>query len=104
MMDATSPALKPAPAPARPAHGQTRIGRRLHDRLLLWFFLLFLGGLSSLAICWGLAFKIERVDDPSLPGQGVDGPRNWTVQGWSGFGSMRIHSIRNVPNWSILQA
>src|SRR3954468_16122151 len=104
MMDATSPALKPAAAPARPAHEQNRKGRRLHDLLLRWLFLLFLGGLSTLAICWGLAFKIELADDPSLTGQGVDGPRNWTVQGWSGFGSMRIHSIRNVPSWSILQA
>jgi hypothetical protein len=70
----------------------------------LWLFLLLLGSLSTLAICWGLAFNTELLDDPSLTGQGVDGPRNWTVQGWSGFGSMRIHSIRNVPNWSILQA
>jgi len=51
-----------------------------------------------------LAFKAELPDDPSLTGQGVDGPRTWTVEGWSGFGSIRIHLTRNVPNWSILQA
>jgi hypothetical protein len=34
----------------------------------------------------------------------VDGLRTWSVQGWSGFGSMRSHSIRSVPNWSVLQA
>lgn len=104
MMDATSPAFKPAPTPARSARDERRRGKRLGDRLVLWVFLLLLGALSTLTICWGLAFKTELTDDPSLTGQGVDGPRSWIVQGWSGFGSVRLHSIRNVPNWSVLQA
>src|SRR6266850_1456226 len=104
MMDATSRALKPAPPPARRAPAPSRNRKSLHDRILLAFFLILLGALSTLAISWALAFKTELEDDPSLTGQGVDGPRAWTVQGWSGFGSMRLHSTRNVPNWSILQA
>jgi hypothetical protein len=104
MMDATSPAIKPAPSPERSASGQPRKHKRLFDRLLLALFLLFFGALSTLAISWALAFKIELADDPSLTGQGVEGSRNWTVQGWSGFGAMRLHSTRNVPNWSILEA
>ncbi|HEV8604545.1 MAG TPA: hypothetical protein VGQ99_04220 [Tepidisphaeraceae bacterium] len=99
-MDATARTFKPAPAPA-PAPSRRR--KPLRDRILLAFFLLLLGALSTIAISWLLAFQTELADDPSLTGQGVDGPRNWTVQGWSGFGSMRLHSIRNVPNWSILQ-
>ena len=103
MMDATSAALKPASRPARPSQ-QIRKRKSLFERLLLWLFMLLLGALATLGIAWGLAFKTELADDPSLTGQGVDGPRNWSVQGWSGFGSMRIHSTRNVPNWSVLQA
>src|SRR5262245_16767667 len=103
MMDATSPALKPATPPARRTEQMPK-RKTLFDRLFLWLFLLLLGALATLGIAWGLAFKTELVDDPSLTGQGVDGPRTWVVQGWSGFGSMRIHSTRNVPNWSILQA
>src|SRR3954471_22168308 len=98
MMDATSRALKPAPPPARPAATRPRKHRNLRDRIFLALFLLLLGALSTLAISWALAFKTELELDPSLNGQGVDGPRAWTVEGWSGFGSMRIHSIRNVPN------
>src|SRR5258706_3390876 len=101
MMDATSRALRPARPPAS-LHLRRRIP--LRDRFLLAFFLLLLGALSTIAVSWFLAFKTELVDDPSLSGQGVDGPRSWTVQGWSAFGSMRIHSTRNVPSWSILQA
>src|SRR5436853_930658 len=102
MMDATSPALKPAPPPHSAI--ATRKPKRLVERLLLWLFLLLLGALATLGISWGLGFKTELVDDPSLSGQGVAGPHTWVVQGWSGFGSMRIHSTRNVPNWSVLQA
>src|SRR5687768_4012417 len=99
MMDATSPALRPASPPARPAAADSPKRKTLLDRALLAFFLLFLGALSTLAISWALAFKTELDNDPSLTGQGVDGPRSWVVQGWSGFGSVRIHSIRNVPSW-----
>jgi len=101
MMDATSRAIRPAPPPAS-FHSQRRAS--LRDRLFLAFFLLLLGALSTIAISWALAFKTELADDPSLTGQGVDGPRMWNVQGWSGFGSFRIYSSRNVPNWSVLQA
>ena len=104
MMDTTSRALKLAPAPALAAYSQLRNRPTLRDRLLLAFFLLLLGALSTIAISWLLAFNTELTDDPSLTGQGVDGPRNWTVQGWSGFGSLRLASTRNVPNWSVLQA
>jgi hypothetical protein len=104
MMDATSRALRPASLPARPGPTHPRKRKSLHDRVLLAFFLLLLGALSTLAISWALAFKTELEDDPSLTGTGVDGPRTWVVQGWSGFGSVRIHSTRNVPSWSILQA
>src|SRR5882724_12617226 len=101
MMDATSRALRPARPPA-----SSHLRRRtpLRDRILLAFFLLLLGALSTIAVSWFLAFKTELVDDPSLSGQGVDGPRSWTVQGWSAFGSIRIHSTRNVPSWSVHQA
>src|SRR5439155_24843995 len=101
MMDPTSRALRPARPPAS-LHSPRRTPFR--DRILLAFFLLLLGALSTIAVSWALAFKAELADDPSLSGQGVDGPRTWTVQGWSGFGSIRLHSTRNVPNWSILQA
>src|SRR5258706_4941374 len=101
MMDATSRALRPARPPAS-LHLRRRIP--LRDSILLAFFLLLLGALSTIAVSWLLAFKTELVDDPSLSGQGVDGPRSWTVQGWSAFGSIRIHSTRNVPAWSVLQA
>ncbi|HEV8379821.1 MAG TPA: hypothetical protein VGP99_13295 [Tepidisphaeraceae bacterium] len=104
MMDATSRALRPASPPARPAAAESPKRKTLFDRILLAFFLLFLGALSTLAISWALAFKTELDNDPSLTGQGVDGPRSWVVQGWSGFGSVRIHSTRNVPSWSVLQA
>ncbi|HEV8292033.1 MAG TPA: hypothetical protein VGP94_08915, partial [Tepidisphaeraceae bacterium] len=104
MMDATSRAIKPAPPLARRALSPSRNRRSLHDRILLALFLLLLGALSTVAISWALAFKTELEDDPSFTGQGVDGPRAWIVQGWSGFGSLRLHSTRNVPNWSILQA
>src|SRR5688572_11549360 len=104
MMDATSPALKPAAPPARPAAEKPRKRKGIADRVLLAFFLLLLGALSTLAISWALAFKTELDVDPTLTGQGVDGSRTWVVQGWSDFGSMRIHSTRNVPSWSILQA
>ena len=67
-------------------------------------FLLLLGALSTIALSWLLAFKVELVDDPALSGQGVDGLRTWTIQGWSGLGSIRLHSIRNIPSWSVLQA
>src|SRR2546421_4699300 len=101
MMDTTSRALRPAPPPA-----SLHLRRRtpLRDRILLAFFLLLLGALSTMAVSWGLGFNTELADDPSLSGQGIDGPRTWTVQAWSGFGSMRIHSTRNVPSWSVLQA
>src|SRR5437764_10352181 len=101
MMDTTSRALRPAPPPAS-LHRRKRVA--LGDRILVAFFLLLLGALATIAISWLLAFKTEFADDPSLSGQGVDGPRTWTVQGWSGFGSMRIHSTRNVPSWSVFQA
>src|SRR3954469_4984671 len=104
MMDATSRAIKPAPPPARPAAAQPRKRKNLRDRIFLALFLLLLGALSTLAISWALAFKTELDLDPSRTGQGVDDQRIWNVQGWSGFGSMRVHSTRNVPNWSYLQA
>jgi hypothetical protein len=104
MMDATSRAIKPAPPPARQVQIHTTKRKTLHERILLALFLLLLGALSTLGISWALAFNTELADDPSLTGQGVDGPRTWSVEGWSGFGSMRLHSTRNVPSWSILQA
>src|SRR4051812_39671761 len=102
MMDATSRAIKPAPSPPRAIH--KRKGKNLRDRVLLALFLLLLGALSTIAISWLLAFKVDLIDDPSLTGQGSDGLRSWTVQGWSGLGSMRVHGVRNIPNWSVLQA
>src|SRR5256885_14305608 len=104
MMDGTSRAIKPAPSPAREISVDTTKRKTLYDRILLALFLLLLAALSTLAISWALAFKTELDDNPSLTGQGTDGPRTWIVQGWSGFGSMRVHSTRNVPSWSILQA
>lgn len=102
MMDATSRAIKPAPPPPRVIH--KRKGKSLRDRVLLALFLLLLGALSTIAISWLLAFKVDLIDDPSLTGQGSDGLRSWTVQGWSGLGSMRVYGMRNIPNWSVLQA
>jgi hypothetical protein len=104
MMDATSRAIKPTPTPPHLAPKQPRKRKSLYGRLFSALFLLLLGVLSTIAISWGLAFKSELDDDPSLTAQGADGLRTWTVQGWSGFGSMRLHSTRNVPSWSILQA
>src|SRR6266704_4492258 len=104
MMDATSPALRPAPSPAHRAAAESRDKRNLRDRIFLALLLLLLGGLSTIAISWLLALKVELIDDPALTGQGVDDLRVWTVQGWSGVGSIRVHSTRNVPNWSVLQA
>src|SRR5438045_3416934 len=101
MMDATSASLRPA---APPASSHLRRPTSLRDRFLLAFFLLLLGALSTIAISWALAFETELTDDPSIAGQGVDGPRTWAVAGWSGFGAMRVHSTRQVPNWSVLQA
>ena len=104
MMDATSPALRPAASPAHRAVAESRDKNNLRDRIFLALLLLLLGGLSTIAISWLLALKVELIDDPTLTGQGVDDLRVWTVQGWSGVGSIRIHSTRNVPNWSVLQA
>ena len=104
MMDATFRALKPAAPPARPAAAQPRKRRNLRELIFLALFLLLLGSLSTLAISWALAFKTELESDPSLTGQGIDDQRIWSVQGWSGFGSIRFHSTRSVPNWSVFQA
>ena len=85
--------------PAEPVRRKSVVGR-----VMLAVFLLLLGALSTIAISWGLAFQTELADQPALSGQGFDGPRSWRVQGWGGFGSIRLHSIRDLPAWSVLQA
>src|SRR5215210_2644868 len=103
-MDARSSSIKAAPATEVSAPMEKAEGKSLRDRVMLALFLLLLGALANIAICWGLAFQTELTDDASLTGQGVDGPRVWRVMGWSGFGSVRIRSIRDLPNWSVMQA
>src|SRR5439155_23659105 len=90
--------------PDAPAPVQKDEGKGLRERVMLAIFLLLLGALSTIAISWLLAFQTELADEAALSGQGVDGARSWRVQGWSGFGSVRIHSVRDLPAWSVLQA
>jgi hypothetical protein len=98
-MDVRAASIKPAQLPAEPVRRKSVVGR-----VMLAVFLLLLGALSTIAISWGLAFQTELADQPALSGQGFDGPRSWRVQGWGGFGSIRLHSIRDLPAWSVLQA
>src|SRR4051812_20029631 len=101
-MDARNSAIKPAQLPGAGALVQRAERKSLHQRVVLALFLLLLGALSTIAISWGLAFGTELVDDAGISGQGFDGPRSWRVEGWSGFGSVRFHSIRDLPAWSVL--